>query len=139
MEYKELYPYILTTGARKYTSFHSEHRQIDSLRRIDPDPMMEVHPETAKKHGIKDGDWVIIENFLGSARFKARVTPIVKPEVIHAEHGWWFPEEDGEEPNLYGVWKSNINNLIPHKDVGVMGFGAPFKCMICNIRKAEDQ
>ena len=29
---KEEYPLILTTGARTYVSFHSEHRQIQSLR-----------------------------------------------------------------------------------------------------------
>jgi anaerobic selenocysteine-containing dehydrogenase len=32
------YPFILTSGARKFTSFHSEHRQIASLREIDMYP-----------------------------------------------------------------------------------------------------
>ena len=47
----------------------------------------------------------------------------------------WFPEEDGEEPHLFGVWRCNINELIPHKFVGKLGFGAPFKCVICKVEK----
>jgi hypothetical protein len=56
-----------------------------------------------------------------------------------ASHGWWYPEQEGAEPNLYGVWKSNINSLIPHKHVGKLGYGAPYKCMICAISKATGQ
>lgn len=131
------YPLILTTGVRKFTSFHSEHRQIQSLRAIDPWPEIEIHPDTAAAYGIKAGDWVEVENMFGSARLKADITPIVHPKVVQCRHGWWYPEQDGAEPNLYGVWKSNINSLIPHKHVGKIGYGAPYKCMICRIRKAD--
>ncbi|MCM1565663.1 MAG: molybdopterin-dependent oxidoreductase [Dehalobacter sp.] len=137
-EYAKDYPLILTTGARKYTSFHSEHRQIPSLREITPDPLVEIHPKTAAKYGIKAGDWVKVENMFGSAKLKANVTPIVSPDQVMCAHGWWFPEEDGEEPNLFGVWKSNINTMIPHKEIGKLGFGAPYKSMICKISKAQD-
>ena len=50
----------------------------------------------------------------------------------------WFPEEDGEAPNLYGNWKSNINQLIPHDKVGFFGWGAPYKSVICKISKVEN-
>ena len=131
--YKE-YPLVLTTGGRKFTSFHSEHRQIDSLRRIDPWPVVEIHPETAAKYGIEDGGWVEIENQFGHCREKAHVTPTVDPRVIHAQHGWWFPEQDGEAPNYYGVFKAQINNLMPHEHIGKLGLGAPYKCLLCKIR-----
>ena len=58
----------------------------------------------------------------------------MKPGTVHAQHGWWFPEQDGEEPNLFGVWQSNINTLIPHKEIGKLGFGAPYKCGLCNVK-----
>ncbi|MEI3229764.1 MAG: hypothetical protein V8S24_00050 [Gordonibacter pamelaeae] len=65
---------------------------------------------------------------------KAKVTQIVDENTIHAQHGWWFPEEDGSEPNLYGTFRSNINNLLPNFHFGKLGFGAPFKCLVCNVR-----
>ncbi|MGV8083993.1 MAG: molybdopterin-dependent oxidoreductase [Coriobacteriia bacterium] len=130
------YPLTLTTGTRYYASFHSEHRQIPSLRQLTPDPLVEIHPETAEKLGIKDGDEVVIENPWGSIRQKALVTPVVRPDLVSAAHGWWFPEKDAEEPSLFGVWEANVNQLIPHKEIGKMGFGAPYKCLPCKVYKA---
>jgi len=49
---------------------------------------------------------------LGRQQFKAKVTLAVLPQMVMAAHGWWFPEEDGAEPSLFGAWKSNINQLI---------------------------
>ncbi len=132
------YPLILTTGARKVSSFHSEHRQIATLREIDPDPEVELHPDTAADLGINHGDWVLLENMFGKAKLRAKVTPTIHPKVVHATHGWWFPEKDGEEPNLFGVWQSNINTMVPHKHIGKLGFGAPFKQMICRASRLQN-
>jgi len=133
----EAYPLIMTSGARTYSSFHSEHRHVPSLRQIDPWPWMQVNPETAKKYNITEGDWVEVYNMFGEARYKAKITPVVVPGVIMCAHGWWFPEQDGEEPNLFGVWKSNTNSLIPHFNVGKLGFGAPYKGVMVNMRRVK--
>lgn len=129
------YPLTLTTGARYFASFHSEHRQIPSLRQLTPAPYVEIHPETAEALGIKDGDEVTIENPWGTANEIAKVSPTVRRDVISAAHGWWYPEEDPEEPHLYGVWKSNVNSLVPHRVLGQMGFGAPYKQLPAKIYK----
>ena len=133
----EEYPLVLTTGGRSFVSFHSEHRQIPSLRSLHPDPLLTIHPDTAKKLGINDGDYVCIENPLGKCVERARVSKEVDPRVVHAEHGWWFPEDDPEAPNLYGVWKSNINRLIPMYKVGITGYGAPYKNVLCKVYKVD--
>ena len=96
---------------------------------------MEIHPQTAAELGIKDGDEVTIENPWGSAHEIAKVTPSVRKDVVSAAHGWWYPEEDGEEPNLFGVWKSNVNSLVPHRVLGKMGFGAPYKQLPVKVYK----
>ena len=137
-EYAKDYPYILTTGARVYSYFHSEGRQIPYLRELCPEPLVEIHPEDAEKLGIRDGEWVKIENSYGFCFERAKITPVGKPGLVHAQHGWWFPEEDAEAPHLYGVWKSNINSLVPHSRNGKLGFGAPYKALLCNISKATD-
>ena len=133
----EKYPLITTTGSRRYSSFHSEHRQVPALRQIDPWPWVQVNPETAKEYNITAGDWVEVYNMFGEARYKAEITPIIKPGIINCAHGWWFPEQDGEEPNLFGVWKSNTNSLIPHQNIGKLGFGAPYKGVMCNMKRVR--
>lgn len=130
------YPLILSTGRRSPVYFHSEHRMVPWLRSIDPDPVLEVHPKTAKKYGIEDGAWVYVENWMGKAKFKAKVTPIVPEWMVMATHGWWFPERNPEEPELFGVWESNINLLIPMGANGKDGLGAPIKHLLCKIYKA---
>jgi anaerobic selenocysteine-containing dehydrogenase len=59
------YPLILITGRRSGVFFHSEHRQIPWLREINPDPTVEIHPDTASALGIQDGEWVYIEGVRG--------------------------------------------------------------------------
>ena len=54
-------------------------------------------------------------------------------------HGFWYPEEDGEEPNLYGNWKSNVNMLMPNSVNAKVGFGNTFKVMICDIKKVDSE
>lgn len=102
------FPLVLTTGGRIPFYFNSEHRQLANLRRAWREPRAEIHPGTAVRHGIADGDWMWIETHRGRIRQKARLTDGIDPRVVNAEHGWWFPDEPGPE---YGIWKSNANVL----------------------------
>jgi anaerobic selenocysteine-containing dehydrogenase len=96
-----------------------------------------MHPDAAAALGIKEGDWICIENMLGRARQKVHLTETIHPKVVHASHAWWYPEEDGEEPNLFGNWKSNINTLVPHKAVGKLGIGSTHKAMLCKVYRVD--
>jgi anaerobic selenocysteine-containing dehydrogenase len=102
-----------------------------------PWPLVSIHPDVAAKYGIADGDWVRVTSPQGHMVQKAWLTEMVNDKFVHVEHGWWFPEQDGEAPNLYGVWKANANNLIPHESVGVTGYGAPYKNGICKIERVD--
>ena len=133
------YPLILSTGRRSPAFFHSEHRNIPWLREIDPDPLVEIHPETAASHSIGNGEWMWIENWMGRARYKAKLTPVVPEWMIMASHGWWFPEKEAAEPSLFGVWESNINQLIPMNHQGKDGQGAPIKHSMCRIYKCSPE
>lgn len=60
------YPLILITGGRVKPLFHSENRQLGmGLREQHPEPLMDIHPVTAEKLGIADGDWAYIETGRG--------------------------------------------------------------------------
>ncbi|MEJ2109323.1 MAG: molybdopterin-dependent oxidoreductase [Acidobacteriota bacterium] len=133
----EKYPLILCTGRRTFAFFNAEHRNIPWLRELDPDPNVEIHPDTAGDLGISNGDWVWVENWLGRQQFKARVTIAVSPNMVMAAHGWWFPEKDGAEPSLFGAWKSNINQLIPMGSQGEDGLGSTIKNLLCRVYKVH--
>lgn len=98
---------------------------------------MTINPETAEKYGIREGDWVRVDTMFGKCTQKAHLTYEVNEKTIHVEHAWWFPEQDGEAPNLFGVFDANANNLIPHESVGVTGYGAPYKNGICSITRVD--
>ena len=133
------YPLILTTGGRHMPFYHSEHRQVKSMRKMHPDPLVQIHPQTAEKLGIKDGDSVWIESPRGKIQQRCQIFEGIDPRVVHAEHGWWFPEDEGAEPSLHGVWKSNINVLIddsPEVCNRISG-GWPLRGTLCRIGKVN--
>ncbi len=135
----EKYPLILVTGRRVATLFHSEHRQIPWLRQFEKEPYVEIHPDTARQFGIEDGEWVWIEGVRGKVKRKAKTTPVVHPKMAMTPHGWWFPEEEGKDPHLYGIWDTNVNQLIPMGCQGKSGFGgAPLKTMLCKIYQVRN-
>ncbi len=127
------FPYILTTGSRRREFFHSEHRQIKSLRKRRPDPQAELHPEIAIRHGITQGDWVIVSSPRGRIRMRALVTTNINPRVINIEHGWWFPEKAGSE---FGIWESNANVLTNSEPPYDQAFGSyQLRGLLCQIEK----
>jgi anaerobic selenocysteine-containing dehydrogenase len=137
--YKD-YPLIMMTGRRVGVMFHSEHRQIPWLRELNPHPSIDLHPDTAKEYGIKDGDWVLIEGTMGKAKRRAKITPIMHPKIVMAQHGWWIPEATyNGDGNPYKVWDINVNQLIPMGHNSKSGFGGAFtKTMLCRISKVKD-
>lgn len=102
------FPLTLMAGVKIKAFFHSEGRQLASLRKINPDPLVEIHPGTASKLGISEGDWVWIESPEGRVKLRAQFFDGIDPNVVSAQHAWWFPEE---EPPEYGWKRSNINLL----------------------------
>ncbi|MFC1978960.1 molybdopterin-dependent oxidoreductase, partial [Chloroflexota bacterium] len=135
----EKFPFMLITGGRFREMFHSEHRQIDPVRRKRPHPLVQINPDTAKSLGIGNGDWVWIESPRGRIRMKCQYYTGIDSRVIHCEHGWWFPELPGEEPWLHGVWESNVNVLTdddPDHCNKISG-GWPLKTALCNIYKCK--
>jgi anaerobic selenocysteine-containing dehydrogenase len=134
------FPLILQTGARHLPFFHSEHRQVDPIRKKHPEPLIELNPETAAKYGINEGDWVWIETPNGRVKQKCKYFDGIDPSVVSAQHGWWFPEMPGEEPSLHGVWESNINVVTedaPEYCNPING-GWPLKTLLCKVYKVVE-
>jgi anaerobic selenocysteine-containing dehydrogenase len=82
------YPLVLTTGARHREYHHSQFRNLSRLRRIRPEPLAEIHPQTAEQYGISDGEMIIVQTKRGNIEIKANVTEDIMPGVIQIPHGW---------------------------------------------------
>lgn len=129
------YPLVLTTGGRIPSFFHSEFRQIPKLRRQCPDPIVEIHPDTAKGLDIRDGDWIWIESPRGRVKQRAKLISGIDPRVVHAQHAWWFPEDKSAEPSLHGVWESNINVLTDWHAVDEAMGSTSLRALLCKVYK----
>lgn len=130
------YPLILTTGSRIQQYFISNNRQIRSLRRAAPYPIVTLHPDTAAQAGIAEGDWVWIENQRGRVTQKAHLEPALDPRVVNCQMGWWYPEAGAPD---YDWDLSNINVLTcgdrPHDPVN----GAyPLRALLCRVYPNPD-
>jgi anaerobic selenocysteine-containing dehydrogenase len=125
------FPLVLTSCKSRYY-LHSSYRWVERLRKYRPHPKAEIHPDTAARHGVRDGDEIIIETRKGAISQVAHVTEKIHPRVINSAYGWWFPEAKPE--SLYGWEKSNYNILTSVDKLG-KAFGTPnLKGLGCRIR-----
>jgi anaerobic selenocysteine-containing dehydrogenase len=129
------YPLIFTSAKDPFY-FHSSNRNIASLRRLSPDPVALIHPETAAPLEIGDGDWISIETKRGTIQQKARLTSEIDSRVIILSFGWWFPERKDLE--LFGWEESNLNILTDNGPPYDPAIGStPLRAVLCRVRKAQ--
>jgi assimilatory nitrate reductase catalytic subunit len=83
------YPVILTTG-RTVNMFLSgnQTRRIGPLVDQYPEPLLELHPILARKHGIADGDWVTVESRRGSLTVRCQVVTTIRPDTVFVPYHW---------------------------------------------------
>lgn len=87
-ELAEKYPLIMITGGRVLPYTHSQYHNLPSMRKMVPEPVVEIHPRTAATYGIADGNMVTVETARGSIKLKAKLTNDIPPQVVGVMHGW---------------------------------------------------
>jgi anaerobic selenocysteine-containing dehydrogenase len=129
------YPLVLITGSRFMPMYHSEQRQIAAARAKRPDPLVTLHPETAAGMDLAEGDWVRVETPMDGVRMRLHLSDRVDRRMADADHGWWFPERPAAEPELFGVFASNVNLLCPDDaDVCSPEIGSwPHSALMCRV------
>jgi anaerobic selenocysteine-containing dehydrogenase len=127
---------MILTNTHDKNYMHSQGRQMKSQRDSRPVPLVIIHPETALKLGICEGDAVYIENCRGRIRQTASLSRTVDPRVVSVAYGWWFPEE-GETGQL-GWNTSNLNILTDDSPPYSPEIGSPsMRGFLCKVYKAE--
>jgi anaerobic selenocysteine-containing dehydrogenase len=84
---------------------------VVSLRSIEGEPLLEMHPDDAAARGIADGQLVRVFNARGEHRCKASVGARARPGVVHGLGVWW---------RKFGVDGRNVNQLTSQRltDIG---------------------
>lgn len=130
----EEYPLILTSF-KENTFMLTGFKMIDSLRKINPVPIVRLHPDTAKSYGLVDGEWIYIETPKGRITQKLLYDEDTYPKTVNAAWGWWYPEEGPE--TMYGWKKSNFNVLTDYKVMSPPVGTPEIKGIPCRVAKAE--
>jgi assimilatory nitrate reductase catalytic subunit len=118
------YPVILTTG-RVVSMFLSgnQTRRIGPLVDQYPEPLLELHPALAKKHGIVDGDWVTVESRRGSLTVRCQVVTTIRPDTVFVPYHW---------PGVKSVNLTTISSQDPISKI------PEYKVCAARIRKAAE-
>ena len=129
----EEYPYIFMTGCKIMPFFHTEGRNLPSLRRLRPKPHVDMHPDAAQSRGFTEGQRLRVSTPYGAQEFFLHLDDRLPPDVVHAEHAWWFPEEEGPD---YGCFRSNANMLFGHEHFDPDSGAESLKSLICRVDEA---
>jgi len=131
-ELTDEFPLVLTS-AKPAEFLCSSNRRIEALRKRRPDPLLTVHPDTARESGIVEGDEVYVITRRGQITFRIHLWDGVDPRVVCADPCWWLPETGPE--NLFSWDRSNFNVLTDGAKLG-KAFGTPnLRAIACRISK----
>jgi anaerobic selenocysteine-containing dehydrogenase len=87
----ERYPLSMLSTHTKYRK-HSMFANVPWLRRLDPEPVVEMNPSDAEARHISDGDMVSVFNDRGSVKLKARPHEGMRGTVVNIRQGWWHSD-----------------------------------------------
>lgn len=121
-ELYEKYPIILISGARMQEFTHTQQRNVPSLLEQNPEPLVEVHPDTAGQYGVSDGDMINVETRKGSIQLKAQCTDRISRGVVSIAHGWS---------------DANVNKLMDLEGYDPITAYPDFKSVLCRISPAR--
>lgn len=128
----------LRLSSAKLVAFcHSQHRNIASLRRLVPDPMLEIAPAAASARGVKEGDWLRIVTATGSTVARARITPGLADDTVSGQHGWWVDGPEGSPYDARHPLAANINRAISTRVSDPVSGSIPLRASWCNVEKLD--
>lgn len=140
LDVKDLLPvdanYPLRLGSAKSVAYcHSQHRNIDSLRRLVPDPVVEISPDDAAARSIVQRDWVRIRTRSGDVVARAAIVPGLAPGAVFGQHGWWVDGGDGTPYDRSHPLAANLNAAIGTDRADPVSGSIPLRCSWCEIEK----
>jgi anaerobic selenocysteine-containing dehydrogenase len=89
---------MISPPARHF--LNSSFVNVTSLRAIEGEPWLDIHPEDARARGVADGSYVRVYNDRGSLELRARVSDRARRGLVVALSVWWKKlARDGKNAN----------------------------------------
>ena len=126
-EVAKKYP-LIAVNRRPPSYVHYNFRNLPSLRKIEPEPLVRLHPEDAKAREIADGARVKISSPRGEIRMKAHITDQTKPGVAWIDGGWGNP---------WDFEDANFNVLADNQHVDPTAQCASIASFLCEVAREE--
>ncbi|WP_417514707.1 molybdopterin-containing oxidoreductase family protein [Minwuia sp.] len=120
------------SSAKTVAYCHSQGRNIPALRKLTPDPVVEIAPETAAERGIGAGDWVEIATRDGEVFARAKLVEDQEPDTVVAQHGWTARQ------NAANGLPTNMNAVLSTRDADPISGSIPLRFHWCEIRPATE-
>jgi anaerobic selenocysteine-containing dehydrogenase len=89
---------MISPPARHF--LNSSFVNVQSLRAVEGEPWLDIHPQDAEARGVSAGDYLRVFNDRGSVELRARVTERARPGVVVCLSVWWKKlTRDGKNAN----------------------------------------
>jgi formate dehydrogenase (coenzyme F420) alpha subunit len=82
------FPFWLSTGDRVPFFQHSQFRTVGSYREAFAEPLLDMHPEAARKSGIGEGDYVELSTRYGKIEIRVSLNDDMREDCLRVTHGW---------------------------------------------------
>ncbi|MDX2469160.1 MAG: aminotransferase class V-fold PLP-dependent enzyme [SAR324 cluster bacterium] len=127
------FPLVFNSGSRVTTDFRSQHHGVESLSKIQPEPVVTLNDKDAKARSIEDGALVLVKSPRGSVTMRAYVTGRMVQGAIDANMGGGGPV--GPE-----AWqKNNINDLTNLQQYDPISGFPVYKALLCDVLPLEGE
>jgi len=130
------YPLVLLTGDREKSYHHSRFRDQPWAAKVSPDPILLIHPDTARSLSVDDGAWVTVDvpGGPGACRLRAKISDRTPPGVVSTGMGWWRPQSAAPD---HGARDININAALPYEGRWDPASGSvDTRGLLCRVRAA---
>jgi anaerobic selenocysteine-containing dehydrogenase len=100
------------TNGKEGAYFSSGYRHIEGMKKYKAEAVCEIHPDTAAKYKLRDGEMIWIESRKGRIQQRLKVADYVHPLVVVAAFGWWDTDAADNEFN----WRNHNINVLTDGD-----------------------
>ncbi|MFY7854803.1 MAG: molybdopterin-containing oxidoreductase family protein [Rubrivivax sp.] len=101
---------------------------VQSLRSVEGEPLLEMHGDDAAARGIADGTMVDVFNDRGTYRCRVAINGRARPGVVHGLGIWW---------RKFGVTGTNVNELTSQRLTDIGRAPTFYDCLV-DVRPAPD-
>lgn len=107
------YPLTYLGYTRHFMNLHTRFVDNPWFKKLLPEPIAEIHPDTAAKNNIAEGDWIWIESIhKRRVKLRAQLTKDIRPDCVSGMGGFWKPEDPDKER---GAYLHNSNHILSYE------------------------